>query len=146
MAPVAEWWKNETFIPLDWSPPEPPAPPARRRWRRLPMVAIVVLVAVAAGLGGVAWREHTVAARDQALVRVQAHQLQVLQSQVATNRALATSTSRVTGELQQCIDARAQASASVFAFFTGVDKKAEATCRTAEADYQQLLSNSGSAP
>lgn len=145
MASVAEWWKNETFIPLDWSPP--PAPPApRRRWvRRLLVVVITALVATAAGLGWLAWHERTAAQQDAALVHVQAAQLKVLQSQVASNRQLASSTSSVTAELQACIDARGQASNDFFGFLTGADKKAESICNTAEADYQQLLSSAGSA-
>lgn len=146
MAPVAEWWKNETFIPLDWSPPPPPDDPPRSRWpRRLVAAAMVTLVAVSASLGWLAWTEHSVAQKDEALVRVQSGQLRVLQSQVATDRQTATSTSTVTAELQACIQARGQASTDFFGFFTGTDKKAESICNTAEADYQQLLSDAGGA-
>ena len=144
MAPVAEWWKNETFIPLDWSPPPVTPSPPRRRWpRRLVAAAMIALVATSGALGWLAWKEHGVAQKDQALVALQATQLRTLQSQVATNRQLATSTSTVTAELHACIQARGRASTDLFGFLTGADNKAESICNTAEADYQQLLSSAG---
>lgn len=150
MPQVAEWWKNETFIPLAWSPPPAPAAPRRRRWaRRLVATVIVVLTATSGGLGWLAWHEHTVAQNDQALALTESTQLRVLQSQVAANRQLATSTSSVTGELQACVQARGRLSTDFFGLLTGANQKAvqkaESICNTAEADYQQLLSSAGSA-
>lgn len=145
MPSVAEWWKNETFIPLEWSPP-PVSPAARRRWpRRLVAAALVGLVATSGGLGWLAWQEHGVARREQAVVRLQAARLQALDSEITANRQLLSSTTTVTGELQSCIDASNRASSSFFGFLTGAEHKAESICRTAEADYQQLQSGSGSA-
>ena len=146
MPSVAEWWKNETVIPLEWSPPPVPAGPPPRRWlRRVLTATVVLLVVTSTGLGWLAWNEHGIAQRDETLMQAQSAQLRVLQSQVASNRQLATSTSTVTGELQSCIEARGKASNDFFGFLTGADKKAETICNTAEADYQQLLSSSGSA-
>lgn len=164
MPSVAEWWKNETFIPLDWSPPPVPAADRPQQWTRwLGRGVVVLLLATSAGLGWLAWHEHTAAQKDEALVHVQATQLQklqsqvrvlssqtaqlgALQSQIARERQLLSSATTVSGELQACIDASGKASNDFFGFLTGSQKKADSICNTAEADYQQLLSGSGSAP
>lgn len=156
MPSVAEWWKNETFIPLDWSPPPVPEGSRPRRWlRRLAAIGILVLLATSGGLAWLAWDEHGMAQRNEALVHVQAAQLKVLRSQaaqvqalksqVANNQQLLSSADTVAGELQACIDASGPASNDIFGFLSDANKKADSICNTAEADYQQLLSSSGSA-
>lgn len=154
MSSVAEWWKNETFIPLDWSPPPVPPGPARRRWaRRLAAAAITALAATSGALGWLAWHEHAVAQAADAATRADSARLSALdariaalQGQVGSTRQLLSSTGNVAGELQACIDATNRASSDFFGFITGADQKAKSTCRTAEADYQQLQSGTGSAP
>jgi hypothetical protein len=154
MSSVAEWWKNETFIPLDWSPPPVPPEPPRRRWpRRLAVVTVGALAAASGGLGWLAWHEHAAAQKAQAVAATESARLtaldarvRVLEGQVGSTRQLLSSTGNVAGELQACIDATNRASSDFFGFITGADQKAKSTCRTAEADYQQLQSGTGSVP
>ncbi len=146
MPSVAEWWQNETFIPLDWSPPPAPALPRRRRWLRW-VIALVVatLAATSACLGWLAWREQRTAQREQALVQLQTAELRTLSSEVTAKGQLLSSSTSVAGELQACIDATAKASSDFFGFLNGSQDKASSVCNTAESDYQQLLSSTGSA-
>ncbi len=168
MPPVAEWWKRETFIPLDWSPPPAPGRPPGRRWARWLVAGVVVVLAATSGASGwLAWQEHRTAQRDhalaqrervltqreqaaaqreQALVHLQATQLEALKAQMDSNRQLLSTTSSVAGELQACIDATNQVSSDFFGFLRGNGRRADAAnsaCSTAEADYQQLQSGTG---
>lgn len=145
MPSVAEWWQHETFIPLDWSPPTPPAAPPRRRWSRwVPILAVTALAAVAVYLGWLAWKEQRTAQREQALVQLQTAELRTLSSEVTAKGQLLSSTNSVAGELQACIDATNKASSDFFGFLNGSQDKAASVCHTAESDYQQLLSSTGS--
>ena len=145
MPSVAEWWQNETFIPLDWSPPPAPALPARRRWWRWVLALVVAaLAATSACLGWLAWREQRTVQREQALVQLQTAELRTLNSEVTAKGQLLSSSTSVAGELQACIDATNKASSDFFGFLNGAEDKAASDCRAAEADYQQLRSSTGS--